>query len=164
MHRATDTPRTFTSYGLYLTPHYKFYIHTYNLHLQPLEATQKFHFHVVLLTGFVSILFWSVRMGPIRGLKRKERGDKDINEEVQDNGGPCLPSQPQSFDWWDHFSKRLTGMFVFVLLNLPTLMFLTIHSLARLNHYNYLVRYLRLDHNISASDDFLGLAVSPSSP
>lgn len=53
-------------------------------------------------------------MGPIRGLKRKERADKDINEEeVQDNGGPSLtsqPSQPQSFDWWDHFSKRLTGM------------------------------------------------------
>lgn len=49
-------------------------------------------------------------MGPIRGLKRKE---KDINEEVEDNGGgpslTCLPSQPQSFDWWDHFSKRLTG-------------------------------------------------------
>ncbi|KAL1819337.1 hypothetical protein ACET3Z_014206 [Daucus carota] len=50
-------------------------------------------------------------MGPIRGLKRKERAEKDtsIEELESNNDGPCLPPQPQSFDWWDQFSKRLTG-------------------------------------------------------
>ncbi|KAL1819339.1 hypothetical protein ACET3Z_014208 [Daucus carota] len=53
-------------------------------------------------------------MGPSEGLTRKEEQENDITEEVEKNAGPnfqaSLPSGSDSFNWWDHFSKRLTDL------------------------------------------------------
>ncbi|KAI8030438.1 Protein ALP1-like [Camellia lanceoleosa] len=45
-------------------------------------------------------------MGPIRGLKRKRKIDKEVDQNAALSS---LPYQPESLDWWDHFSKRITG-------------------------------------------------------
>lgn len=119
-HRYTEELHVFVEDRLYVSPH------TTNIHtiFQPLEAPKN---HLLVLISFVSLhtyihtnsgLFWRLRMGPIRGLKRKERAEEDIIEEDESNGDPSLislPSQPQSFDsWWDRFSKRFTGMYYVV--------------------------------------------------
>ena len=54
-------------------------------------------------------------MGPIRGFKRRKKAaDKKV---VDQNGlpssatvAPSLGPQPKSLDWWDEFSKRLSGI------------------------------------------------------
>ncbi|XP_009593519.1 protein ALP1-like isoform X2 [Nicotiana tomentosiformis] len=45
-------------------------------------------------------------MGPIRGLKRKKKADKDVDHYTLLHS-PL--SQPCSSDWWDGFSKRISG-------------------------------------------------------
>ncbi|GMP22909.1 hypothetical protein CsSME_00000710 [Camellia sinensis var. sinensis] len=52
-------------------------------------------------------------MGPIRGLKRKRKIEKEVDQNAALSS---LPYQPESLDWWDHFSKRITdkrNIFVF---------------------------------------------------
>lgn len=45
-------------------------------------------------------------MGPIRGLKRRKKAEKGVDH----NGSiTSIPTQLQPLDWWDDFSKRLTG-------------------------------------------------------
>ncbi|PSR93081.1 Nuclease [Actinidia chinensis var. chinensis] len=47
-------------------------------------------------------------MGPIRGHKKRKR--KRVEKVVDQNApNPSLPYQPQALDWWDQFSKRITG-------------------------------------------------------
>ncbi|KAF5959459.1 hypothetical protein HYC85_000668 [Camellia sinensis] len=45
-------------------------------------------------------------MGPIRGLRRKRKIEKVVDQNAALSS---LPYQPESLDWWDHFSKRITG-------------------------------------------------------
>ncbi|RVX13885.1 hypothetical protein CK203_010283 [Vitis vinifera] len=46
-------------------------------------------------------------MEPSRGLKRKRKAEA----KVEENGLATSPlSQPLPLDWWDDFSKRITGM------------------------------------------------------
>ncbi|KAH7842433.1 hypothetical protein Vadar_005281 [Vaccinium darrowii] len=47
-------------------------------------------------------------MGPIRGLKRKRKAEKEIDR----NGAHPSPGYQahQDLDWWDEFSKRITGL------------------------------------------------------
>lgn len=45
-------------------------------------------------------------MGPIRGLKRRKKAEQ---EDDHNGCAASLHSQTQSLDWWDDFSKRLTG-------------------------------------------------------
>ncbi|KAK2633749.1 hypothetical protein Ddye_028541 [Dipteronia dyeriana] len=47
-------------------------------------------------------------MGPIRGLKRKKKSaEKEVDQNVL--VGSALVSQPQPLDWWDGFSRRISG-------------------------------------------------------
>ncbi|KAJ9684182.1 hypothetical protein PVL29_016596 [Vitis rotundifolia] len=47
-------------------------------------------------------------MGPSRGLKRKRK--RKAEAKVEENGLATSPlSQPLPLDWWDDFSKRITG-------------------------------------------------------
>ncbi|TXG49717.1 hypothetical protein EZV62_025592 [Acer yangbiense] len=48
-------------------------------------------------------------MGPIRGLKRKKKStEKEVDQNVL-VGAAALVSQPQPLDWWDGFSRRISG-------------------------------------------------------
>ncbi|KAK3232232.1 hypothetical protein Dsin_004113 [Dipteronia sinensis] len=48
-------------------------------------------------------------MGPIRGLKRKKKSaEKEVDQNVL-VGTAALVSQPQPLDWWDGFSRRISG-------------------------------------------------------
>lgn len=52
-----------------------------------------------------------VRMEPSRGLKRKRKRKRKAEAKVEENGLATSPlSQPLPLDWWDDFSKRITGM------------------------------------------------------
>ncbi|KAI6676376.1 hypothetical protein NL676_037172 [Syzygium grande] len=51
-------------------------------------------------------------MGPIKGgVKKKRRRKAESNKSKVDSDAALasLPVQPQSSDWWDDFSKRITG-------------------------------------------------------
>ncbi|RVW49419.1 hypothetical protein CK203_080218 [Vitis vinifera] len=51
-------------------------------------------------------------MEPSRGLKRKRKRKRKRKAEakVEENGLATSPlSQPLPLDWWDDFSKRITG-------------------------------------------------------
>lgn len=46
-------------------------------------------------------------MGPIRGLKRRKKTEtKKLDQNVF---AVSVSSQPESLDWWDEFSQRITG-------------------------------------------------------
>lgn len=47
-------------------------------------------------------------MGPIRGLKRKKKAEKTVDQEDAAAFGPLMP-HPQPLDWWEVFSKRISG-------------------------------------------------------
>ncbi|KAL5801524.1 hypothetical protein ACOSQ3_033156 [Xanthoceras sorbifolium] len=47
-------------------------------------------------------------MGPIRGLKRRKKSaEKEVDQNVLVDAS--LVSQPQPLDWWDGFSRRISG-------------------------------------------------------
>lgn len=51
-------------------------------------------------------------MGPIKGgvkKRRKRKAENNKNKVDSDASLASLPVQPQSLDWWDDFSKRITG-------------------------------------------------------
>ncbi|XP_021625427.1 protein ALP1-like [Manihot esculenta] len=50
-------------------------------------------------------------MGPIRGFKRRKKAEKKVDQNVLDSALASLqPQQPQQpLDWWDDFSRRITG-------------------------------------------------------
>ncbi|KAJ9160064.1 hypothetical protein P3X46_025500 [Hevea brasiliensis] len=49
-------------------------------------------------------------MGPIRGFKRRKKAEKKVDQNVLDAALSSLQPQPQQpLDWWDDFSKRITG-------------------------------------------------------
>lgn len=52
-------------------------------------------------------------MGPIRGLKRRKKAEKGIDR----NGAHISPGNQahQGLDWWEDFSKRITGTFDFTI-------------------------------------------------
>lgn len=49
-------------------------------------------------------------MGPIRGLKRKKKVEKTVDQDDVEAAvsGPLGP-QPQTLDWWEGFSKKISG-------------------------------------------------------
>ncbi|EEF30419.1 protein ALP1-like [Ricinus communis] len=47
-------------------------------------------------------------MGPIRGLKRRKKAEKKVDQNVLASALSSL-KQEQTLDWWDDFSKRITG-------------------------------------------------------
>lgn len=60
-------------------------------------------------------------MGPIRGLKRRKKAEKKVDQNVlaaaaasdgdgdADADADSLVAQPQPLDWWDNFSRRISG-------------------------------------------------------
>ncbi|KAH9703184.1 protein ALP1-like [Citrus sinensis] len=60
-------------------------------------------------------------MGPIRGLKRRKKAEKKVDQNVLaaaaasdgdgdgDADADSLVAQPQPLDWWDNFSRRISG-------------------------------------------------------
>lgn len=61
-------------------------------------------------------------MGPIRGLKRRKKAEKKVDQNVlaaaaaasdgdgdADADADSLVVQPQPLDWWDNFSRRISG-------------------------------------------------------
>lgn len=60
-------------------------------------------------------------MGPIRGLKRRKKAEKKVDQNVLaaaaasdgdgdgDGDADSLVAQPQPLDWWDNFSRRISG-------------------------------------------------------
>ncbi|GKU91889.1 hypothetical protein SLEP1_g5699 [Rubroshorea leprosula] len=48
-------------------------------------------------------------MGPIRGLKRKRKAEKKVDQDVLAAASGPLGSHPQPLDWWEQFSKRISG-------------------------------------------------------
>ncbi|GLT31383.1 hypothetical protein SLA2020_061250 [Shorea laevis] len=48
-------------------------------------------------------------MGPIRGLKRKRKAEKKVDQDVLAAASGQLGSHPQPLDWWEQFSKRISG-------------------------------------------------------
>ena len=56
-------------------------------------------------------------MGPIRGLKRRKKAEKKVDQNVLaaaaasdgDGDAEFLVAQPQPLDWWDNFSRRISG-------------------------------------------------------
>ncbi|GLT43888.1 hypothetical protein SLA2020_178140 [Shorea laevis] len=49
-------------------------------------------------------------MGPMKGLKRKKKTEKKFDQDVLDAASAPLRSQPQPpLDWWEEFSKRISG-------------------------------------------------------
>lgn len=48
-------------------------------------------------------------MAPIRGLKRKRKSEKKVDQNVL---VASLGSQLNPLDWWDDFSQRITGQIV----------------------------------------------------
>lgn len=63
----------------------------------------------------------NVLMGPIRGLKRRKKAEKKVDQNVlaaaaasdgdgdADADADSLVVQPQPLDWWDNFSRRISG-------------------------------------------------------
>ncbi|CAI0411414.1 unnamed protein product [Linum tenue] len=52
-------------------------------------------------------------MGPIRGFKRRKKSSDhkvDQNASPSEDRGASAPSLPdKDVDWWDEFSKRISG-------------------------------------------------------
>ncbi|KAJ0101855.1 protein ALP1-like [Pistacia vera] len=48
-------------------------------------------------------------MGPIRGLKKRKKAEKKVDQNVFASAASSLLSQPEPLDWWDDFSKRISG-------------------------------------------------------
>ncbi|KDP29866.1 hypothetical protein JCGZ_18441 [Jatropha curcas] len=49
-------------------------------------------------------------MGPIRGFKRRKKAEKKVDQNVLAAALSSLhPQSQQPLDWWDDFSKRITG-------------------------------------------------------
>lgn len=49
-------------------------------------------------------------MGPIRGMKRRKKAEKKVDQNVLAAAAAAsLSSQSQPVDWWDDFSQRITG-------------------------------------------------------
>ncbi|KAK9189814.1 hypothetical protein WN943_018413 [Citrus x changshan-huyou] len=60
-------------------------------------------------------------MGPIRGLKRRKKAERKVDQNVlaaaaasdgdgdADADADSLVAQPQPSDWWDNFSRRISG-------------------------------------------------------
>ena len=48
-------------------------------------------------------------MAPIRGLKRKKKSEKKVDQNVL---VASLGSQLKPLDWWDDFSQRITGKYL----------------------------------------------------
>lgn len=69
----------------------------------------------------------NVLMGPIRGLKRRKKAEKKVDQNVLaaaaasdgdgdgDADADSLVAQPQPLDWWDNFSRRISGNITFSL-------------------------------------------------
>lgn len=45
-------------------------------------------------------------MGPVRGLKKRKKVEKKVDQNVL---AASLGPEPEPLDWWDGFSQRITG-------------------------------------------------------
>ena len=47
-------------------------------------------------------------MGSIRGIKKRKKAENKDEQDASETSTPLL-SQPQTLDWWQEFSRRITG-------------------------------------------------------
>lgn len=47
-------------------------------------------------------------MGPIRGYKKRRKTEKKVEQKDFAN------SEEGSVDWWDDFSKRISGIYIYI--------------------------------------------------